>query len=186
MPEPKCWADLIKPEFKGEIQMANPNSSGTAYTALATFVQMMGEDKAFDYLKKLHANVNQYTKSGSAPIKAAAQGETTVGIVFQHDAVTMAVSGAPIEVVSPCEGTGYEIGSMSIIKGARNPESAKKFYDFALRADIQSLAKDAKAYQVPSNKGAAPPPEAPDFATIKLIDYDFAKYGSGRRARRGC
>ena len=126
LPEPKCWADLIKPEFKGEIQMANPNSSGTAYTALATFVQMMGEDKAFDYLKQLHANINQYTKSGSAPIKAAAQGETTVGIVFQHDAVTMAVSGAPIEVVSPCEGTGYEIGSMSIIKGARNPEMAQE------------------------------------------------------------
>ena len=72
--------------------MANPNSSGTAYTALATFVQMMGEDQAFDYLQKLHANINQYTKSGSAPIKAAAQGETVVGIVFQHDAVTMAVS----------------------------------------------------------------------------------------------
>jgi iron(III) transport system substrate-binding protein len=181
---PKCWADLIKPEFKGEIQIANPNSSGTAYTALATFVQMMGEDQAFDYLKKLHANVNQYTKSGSAPVKAAAQGETTVGIVFQHDAVTMAVSGAPIEVVSPCEGTGYEIGSMSIIKGARNEDSAKKFYDFALRADVQTLAKDAKAYQVPSNKKAVPPPEAPDFATIKLIDYDFKKYGSSEERGR--
>ena len=184
LPEPKCWADLIKPEFKGEIQMANPNSSGTAYTALATFVQMMGEEQAFEYLKALHANINQYTKSGSTPIKAAAQGETVVGIVFQHDAVTMAVSGAPIEVVSPCEGTGYEIGSMSIIAGARNPESAKKFYDFALRADIQSLAKDAKAYQVPSNKGAVPPPEAPDFASIKLIDYDFAKYGSADERTR--
>ena len=184
LPEPKCWADLIKPEFKGEIQMANPNSSGTAYTALATFVQMMGEDKAFDYLKQLHANINQYTKSGSAPIKAAAQGETVVGIVFQHDAVTMAVSGAPIVVVSPCEGTGYEIGSMSIIAGARNMEMAKKFYDFALRADIQGLAKDAKAYQVPSNKGATPPPEAPDFASIKLIDYDFAKYGSADERTR--
>ena len=182
LPEPKCWADLIKPEFKGEIQMANPNSSGTAYTALATFVQMMGEDKAFDFLKQLHANINQYTKSGSAPIKAAAQGETAVGIVFQHDAVTMALSGAPIGG-SPCEGTGYEIGSMSIIKGARNPEMAKKFYDFALRADIQSLA-DAKAYQVPSNKATPPPPEAPDFASIKLIDYDFAKYGSADERTR--
>jgi iron(III) transport system substrate-binding protein len=182
--EPKCWSDLIKPEFKGEIQMANPNSSGTAYTALATFVQMMGEEQAFEYLKALHANINQYTKSGSAPIKAAAQGETVVGIVFQHDAVTMAVSGAPIEVVSPCEGTGYEIGSMSIIAGARNLETAKKFYDFALRDDIQSLAKDAKAYQVPSNKGAVPPPEAPDFASIKLIDYDFATFGSANERTR--
>ena len=80
-------------------------------------------------------------------------------------------------------GHGYEIGSMSI-KGARNPESAKKFYDFALRADVHSLAADAKAYQVLSNKGATPPPEAPDFASIKLIDYDFAKYGSADERTR--
>ena len=62
-------------------------------------------------------------------------------------------------------------------------ESAK-FYDFALRADVQGLAADAKAYQVPSNKGAPPPPEAPDFASIKLIDYDFAKYGSADERTR--
>ncbi|MEO7762446.1 MAG: extracellular solute-binding protein, partial [Casimicrobiaceae bacterium] len=67
---PKCWADLIKPEYKGEIQMANPNASGTAYTAIATLVQLMGEDQAFDYLKKLHANINNYPRSGTAPIKA--------------------------------------------------------------------------------------------------------------------
>jgi iron(III) transport system substrate-binding protein len=181
---PACWADLIKPEFKGEVQIANPNSSGTAYTALATFVQLMGEEEAFEYLKALHANVNQYTKSGSAPIKAAAMGETLIGIVFQHDAVTQKVAGFPIEVVSPCEGTGYEIGSMSIIKGARNPESARAFYDFVLRADIQSQAGDVGAYQVPSNRNAEPPPEAPDFSEINLIDYDFKEFGSSdTRAR---
>lgn len=181
---PTCWADLTKPEYKGEVQMANPNSSGTAYTALATFVQLMGEEAGFDYLKQLHANINQYTKSGSAPIKAAAQGETLVGIVFQHDAVAMKATGAPIEVVSPCEGTGYEIGSMSIIADARNMEEAKQFYDFALRADIQTKAREAKSFQVPSNKNAEPPPESPKLADIKLIDYDFAKYGSSEERGR--
>ena len=67
LPEPKCWADLVKPEYKDEVQVANPNSSGTSYTMLATLVQIMGEDKAFDYLKALHKNINQYTKSGAAP-----------------------------------------------------------------------------------------------------------------------
>ena len=132
LPEPKCWADLIKPEYKGHIQIANPNSSGTAYTMLATMVQLMGEDEGFEYLKALHKNVNQYTKSGSAPIKAAGLGETTIGIVFLHDAVAQAAAGFPIVPVAPCEGTGYEIGSMSIIKGARNEDEAKKFYDWAL------------------------------------------------------
>ncbi|HEX5957041.1 MAG TPA: ABC transporter substrate-binding protein [Hyphomicrobiaceae bacterium] len=184
LPEPKCWADLIKPEYRGEVQIANPNSSGTAYTALATFVQLMGEDAAFDYLKALHKNVNQYTKSGSAPIKAAALGETTIGVVFLHDAVTQIVEGAPIKAVAPCEGTGYEIGSMSIIKGAPNLENAKKWYDWALTPAAQALAIGAKAYQVPSNVNAETPPEAPKFSEIKLIDYDFAKYGSSSERTR--
>jgi iron(III) transport system substrate-binding protein len=184
LPEPKCWKDLTDPVYKGEVQMANPNSSGTAYTTLATIVQLLGEDEGFEFMKALHKNINQYTKSGSAPIKAAAHGETTIGIVFMHDAVTQRVQGFPIKVVAPCEGTGYEIGSISIIKGARNLESAKKYYDFALRADIQARAKEAQAYQVMSNKDVEPPPEAPKLDEIKLIDYDFKKYGSSDERKR--
>lgn len=174
---PACWADLLAPELKGEIQVANPNSSGTAYTALASLVQIMGEDEAFEYLKKLNDNVSQYTKSGSAPVKAAARGETGLGIVFMHDAVSQAASGFPVVVQAPCEGTGYEIGSMSIIKGARNMDSAKAWYDWALKADVQSRMKDAKSFQLPSNMKAEVPEEAPKFEDIKLIDYDFATYG---------
>ena len=184
LPAPTCWADLLKPEFKGHVQMANPNSSGTAYTTLATMVQLKGEDAGFDYMKGLHKNINQYTKSGSAPIKSAGRGENTVGIVFMHDAVAQAVAGFPIKVVAPCEGTGYEIGSMSIIKGARNMEEAKKFYDWALTAEAQTLALQVNAFQVPSNKGAKTSPKAPNLADIKLIDYDFKKYGSSDERKR--
>lgn len=184
LPEPACWKDLLKPEYKGHVQMANPNSSGTAYTTLATIMQLFGEDDGFEFMKGLHKNINQYTKSGSAPIKSAARGENTIGIVFMHDAVKQAVSGFPIKVVAPCEGTGYEIGSMSIIKDARNLESAKKFYDWALSADVQSRALEVKAYQVPSNMGAKTSPKAPDLSSIKLIDYDFKKYGSSAERKR--
>ncbi|GGF04020.1 iron ABC transporter substrate-binding protein [Stappia taiwanensis] len=180
---PKCWADLLDPALKGEIQVANPNSSGTAYTALATLVQLMGEDEAFAYLKKLNDNVAQYTKSGSAPVKAAARGETGVGIVFMHDAVSQAVEGFPVAVVAPCEGTGYEIGSMSIVNRARNADEAKVWYDWVLKPETQSLLKDAKSFQLPSNKNAAVPKEAPNLDEVKLIDYDFATYGSTERRR---
>ncbi len=178
LPEPACWRDLLAPEFKGHVQMANPNSSGTAYTTLATMVQLFGEDDGFQYMKDLHVNINQYTKSGSAPIKAAGLGETTVGIVFMHDAVAQTVAGFPIKTVAPCEGTGYEIGSMSIIEGSRNLEEAKQFYDWALSAEAQNLALQVNAFQVPSNMSAETSPSAPDLASIKLIDYDFTKYGS--------
>jgi iron(III) transport system substrate-binding protein len=183
--EPKCWADLLDARFKDDVQVADPNASGTSYTMLATIVQLMGEDKGFEYLKKLHQNINQYTKSGAAPAKAASLGESLIGITFQHDAVVMAIQGAPVTIVSPCEGTGYEIGSMSIIKGARNLDNAKKWYDWALTAAAQSLGPKASvSYQVASNKGAFAPEKAPKLGDIKLIDYDFAKYGSSAERRR--
>jgi Bacterial extracellular solute-binding protein len=97
---PACWADLVKAEYRGEIQIANPNSSGTAYTAVATVVQIMGEEKAFEFLKQLHRNVNQYPRSGTAPIKAVGRGETGVSISFMHDRITEAVAGFPVKVVA--------------------------------------------------------------------------------------
>lgn len=181
--EPVCWADLLAPELKGEIQIANPNSSGTAYTALASLVQIMGEEKAFEYLKSLNANISQYTKSGSAPVKAAARGETGLGIVFMHDAVAQTAEGFPVKSVAPCEGTGYEIGSMSIVKGARNMDNAKAWYDWSLKPEVQSRMKDAKSFQLPSNKTAEIPKEAPRFEDIKLIDYDFKTYGDPEKRK---
>jgi iron(III) transport system substrate-binding protein len=184
VPEPKCWADLLKAELKDEVQVADPNSSGTAYTLLATIVQLMGEDKGFEYLKALHKNINQYTKSGAAPAKAMALGETTAGIAFMHDIMTMVADKAPIKIVAPCEGTGYEIGSMSIIKGAKNLESAQKFYDWALTPAAQKLGAETKQFQVPSNKSTPIPPEAPKLSEMKLINFDFAKYGSSSERKR--
>jgi len=175
---PRSWADLLKPEYKGDVQVANPASSGTAYTMIATLVQLMGEDKAFEYLKGLHTNVGQYTRSGTGPIKAVARGETAVSISFIHDAPQEKMQGFPVETVTPSEGTGAEIGSMSIVKGARNMAEAKKFYEWALTPQAQTFGAVAKQYQLPSNKATAVDPNVPDFKTIKLINYDYAKYGA--------
>ena len=184
IPAPKCWRDLTKPEYKGEVQIANPNSSGTAYVAIATLVQLMGEGEAFTYLKALHANVNQYTKSGAGPVKAVGRGETAVGVAFIHDAVAEKAAGFPVVPGAPCEGTGYEIGSMSLIKGARNLANAKKFYDWALSPAAQELGAANKAYPLPSNKSAQVSPLMPKLTDVKLINYDFAKYGSTNERRR--
>jgi iron(III) transport system substrate-binding protein len=181
---PACWADLEDPRFVGEIQVANPNSSGTAYTELATFVQLFGEDEAFVKLATVGKNVNSYTKSGSAPSKAAARGETGVSIGFMHDMAKLASTGFPLEIVAPCEGTGYEVGAVSIIEGARNLDAAKAWVAFALRADVQSRAPEVGSFQVPSNSNAQVAPESPDLASIKLIDYDFATYGSSETRAR--
>lgn len=181
---PKTWADLLKPEYKGEIQVANPASSGTAYTMVATLVQLMGEDKAFEYMKALHKNIGQYTRSGTGPIKAVARGETTVSISFVHDGPGEAMQGFPVKTITPAEGTGAEIGSMSIIKGARNLDAAKKFYEWALTPQAQQFGAATKQFQLPSNKATPIDPNVPDFKSIKFINYDYAKYGASAERRR--
>ena len=181
---PACWRDLVKPEFAGEVQMANPNASGTAYTAIATIVQVFGEEEAFKYLKALHRNINNYPRSGVGPIKAVARGETLASVSFIHDVVTEAQAGFPVSSAAPCEGTGYEIGSMSIVKGARNLDNAKKFYDWALTPKAQALAAQAKQFQLPSNVNTPVSPLSPKTADIKLINYDFAKYGASAERKR--
>lgn len=181
---PACWADLADPRFAGEVQVANPNSSGTAYTELATFVQLFGEDDGFRLLAEIGRNVNSYTKSGSAPTKAAARGETGVSISFMHGMVQQTVAGFPIVTVAPCEGTGYEVGAVSIIEGARNFEAAQKWVEFVLTPEAQALAAQVGSYQVPSNSRSVMPPEAPSLDSIKLIDYDFATYGSSETRAR--
>ncbi len=181
---PKTWNDLLAPNLKGEIQVANPASSGTAYTMVATLVQLMGEDKAFDYMKQLHKNISQYTRSGTGPIKSVARGETTISISFVHDGPGEKLNGFPVETITPTDGTGAEIGSMSIIKGSRNLDAAKKFYEWALTPAAQEMAAAAKQFQLPSNKNAKNDARIPDFKKIKFINYDYAKYGASAERRR--
>ncbi|HRK24582.1 MAG TPA: ABC transporter substrate-binding protein [Beijerinckiaceae bacterium] len=178
LPEPKCWADLLDPKFRDEIMIADPNSSGTAYTALATIVQVFGDDKGFEVLKGLHRNISQYTKSGIGPINALKLGETAVGIGFIHDMVTQKLAGAPIKAIAPCEGTGYETGSVSLIKGGKNAELGRKFVDFALGVEAQAINNKLKIYSMPSNRNVTVPDDAPDFKAMKFIAYDTGKYGS--------
>jgi iron(III) transport system substrate-binding protein len=184
LPPPACWKDLGKPIYKGEVEVANPNSSGAAYNALATIVQLFGEEQAFDFMAKMGQNVSKYPNAGVAPGEDVGRGEAGVAVGFMHDLMKLTHAGLPVKIVAPCEGTGYEIGSMSIIKGARNMAQAKRFYEFALRADVQGDAVKALAFQLPSNPDAAIPPQAARMESIKTIDFDFAKYGSTDTRKR--
>ncbi|MCB0160915.1 MAG: ABC transporter substrate-binding protein, partial [Caldilineaceae bacterium] len=116
---PTSWDDLLKPEFTGQLMVAHPSSSGTSYTALCTVLQMRGEEAGWDYLRDYAGQVLQFTKSGAAPARFVGQGEAAVGIVFSHDIVAEIQKGAPMVLTFPEEGTGYEIGGMGIIKGAK-------------------------------------------------------------------
>ncbi len=179
---PTSWADFLKPEFNQEIVVAHPGSSGTAYTMLATLVQMMGEDEAMEYFKKFSPQVRQYTKSGTAPGRMAGLGETTVGITFLHDAIKYKKEGYEDIVISaPLEGTGYEIGGVALLKNGPDQENGKKFIDWVLTKEVQEMGKTVGSFQFLTNKAAMPPEEAMPIKDTKLIDYDFQWAGENKK-----
>ena len=184
LPVPRSWADLLRPEFKGEIQMANPASSGGAYTAVATMIQVMGEEKAWAYMAQLHKNISTYPRSGEAPIKAVSRGEASAAIVFIALGPGEKAQGFPIETLTPSEGTGAEIGAMSIVKGAPHAQAARQLYDWALTPQAQQFAFAARGFQVPSHKATPLDPRVPDIQKLKLIDYDYAKFGAPAERQR--
>ena len=185
LPAPKCWADLTDPKYKGEVETSNPGSSGTGYTILAGLVQLMGEDAAFDYLKKLHRNVTQYTRSGQAQAKSVAKGEVGIGVSFifgfeneRQQGFTMVHSAAP------CEGTSYEIGGIALVKGSRNREAARRYYDWLMSPAGQSIGAKANSLQVPANKTFTPDARIPKLDGVRLVKYDFQKYGRAAERKR--
>ena len=184
LPEPKCWADAIKPEYKGEVEISHPASSGTAYTILAGLVQLMGEEQAFDYMKKLHKNVSNYTRSGQAQAPNVAKGEVTVGISFMFNFEAWRFNKYPIKTIAPCEGTSYEVGGIAMVKGQRNKDAAKRYYDWLMSPQGQAIGGKANSLQVPANKTFKPDPRVPLLDDVRLIKYDFEKYGKAAERRR--
>ena len=177
---PTSWDDLLKPEFQDQLLVAHPSTSGTSYTAMATILQLKGEDEGWKYLNEYADQVLQFTKSGSAPAKFVGAGEGAVGVVFSHDIVKQIEAGLPLVLSFPEDGTGYEIGGMAIVNGAQHLDAAQKWYDWALTPDAQALGPKYKAYQAPTVGGVDL--AYPELLEVNLIDYDFQWAGDNKKA----
>jgi iron(III) transport system substrate-binding protein len=181
LPTPTGWEDLLNPQYKGLIGIANPNTSGTALTTLATQVFRKGEEQeqkvdeegGLAYMKALHQNIDNYTKSGVAPGILAGRGEIAIAIVFLHDVVFQIEEGYPVTAIAPKEGTGYEIGGLSLVKGAPNPDLAKQFMDWVVSAEAQETQAPVGAYQLPTNMNANVPDVSISIDSVPTVDYDF-------------
>lgn len=173
---PRCWFNLLRPEYTRNVLSTNPQSSGTAYTMISALVSMMGEEQAFQFMKQLNDSVGEFSSSGSTLAKRVAAGEYPIAIGFIHDGMKEKLDGAPIAVVSPCEGTGYETGSVSIIKG-RNVKEAQRFVDWVLSPPTQALAAGVKQYQIPSNRDTPIPSGSMRFDELKIYQaYNPKKF----------
>ena len=177
IPVPQDWADLLKPEYEGLVWLSNYNTAGNAKLVINTRIQKYGHDEGIQYLVDLDKNVQVYTKSGSGPSKNVGTGECVVGIGFLHDGITQIVDNGygNVELVIPSSGTSYEIGTTAIFKGAKHPNAAKLWIEFALSPDCVNLAQDNGSYQFLVIDNANQPAIATEFGLDpeNVMDYDF-------------
>jgi iron(III) transport system substrate-binding protein len=172
---PTTWDDLLNPAYKGQMIASNPATTGGAYLMMAAQIFRLGSEKAgFEYIRKLHPNVAQYTKGANGSIPLVSQGEAIVGFAWGHDTLKQKVQGnLPIVVVFPKD-TGFEIGAASIIKGAPHLEAAKKFVDFLLSPTAGKINAQ-NGYRYPVRKGVELPPGVPAFESLQLAPWDLQK-----------
>ena len=176
---PKTWADLTKPEFKGKIVMPHPASSGTGYLAIYGWMQAMGEEKAWKFMDALHENIAVYLHSGSAPCVQAAKGERLIGIGFDMRGASEKTKGAPIDLIVPTEGVGWDMEATAIVKGTKNLDAAKKVADFAVsKAAYEMYAKYYAIVGDPNIK-AAPQNYPPDGEKL-MLKMDLVAMGEKR------
>lgn len=173
IPAPESWADLTKPIYKGKIVMPNPSSSGTGFLSVSGWLQTMGEQQGWQYMNTLHQNISRYTHSGSAPCKLAASGETLIGISFDFPATTLKAKGAPIEVIFPSEGSGWDMEAAAIIKGTSKLAAAKQLLDFAATEHANTLYNKSFAVVAISHV-TKPRPDYPTDISSQMIKNDFA------------
>ncbi len=177
---PTSWADLLKPEYKGKIRFANPGTSGTAYNVITTlrYIYKGDEDKVFEYLKKLDVNVDQYTRSGAAYAASVAIGEIPIGIGFAHDQVKQLNQGVDATITAPSEGSGYELASMSLVKGGTEQVNAKKLYDWMLGKSAQEIMSNYFLLLVAP--GAVVHPKALPLSAVNALEQDLQWDGANK------
>jgi iron(III) transport system substrate-binding protein len=178
---PTSWNDLLDPAYKDGLQMADTRTSGTATERIYSLVKIMGEDEAFEYQKKLHQNIQMYTKSGAGGAMPIATGQCASGIFYIVDALDIQQQGYPVVLSYPVEGVSYGIEGSGILKGAKNMENAKKYMDWVSSKSFAQFIVDRKINYIPTRDDVEVTNPALDLSKVKLIEVDVAWKGEKRK-----
>lgn len=175
---PKTYDDLLNPLYKGEIVMPDPNTSGTAYTMIASLFQSLGDEKAEKILKGIKANVGQFTINGYTPAQKVGTGEYLIGINFLGDQLLIKNSGFNIVTTVP-KNAGWNIDAISKIKNGPNGDVGKFFIDFCITKEAAYILTNismgmSTIEDVKSKKGI-------NFSELNIYkNYDFTKASKDR------
>jgi len=180
VPAPTSWQDLTDPVYEGHVIMPNPNSSATGFLDVSSWLQMFGEDGGWEYMDALNSNILRYTHSGSAPCKLAASGETTIGVSFAFRGAKSKAAGAPIEIIVPSEGVGWDMEASAIVAGTDNLSDAQTLIDWTVTKKANEMFN--AGYAVVAYPGVAKPVEHfPEGLLDAMIDNDF-EFAANNRA----
>jgi iron(III) transport system substrate-binding protein len=172
LPKPESWKDLLKPVYKGQITMPHPASSGTGFLDVTAWLQLFGEAEGWKYMDALHENIAQYVHSGSKPCRQAGAGEFVMGISFEYRANATKASGAPIDLIFPKEGVGWDMEASAIMKASKKQEAVRKLMDWGVTREANELY--AKGYAIVAMPGVAKPlPNVPANYEQMLVKNDF-------------
>ncbi len=181
LPMTTSWADLTKPEYAGHVAMPNPNSSGTGFLDVSSWLQMMGEDGGWAFMDGLHENIAYYTHSGSKPCKDAARGEVAIGVSFAFRGAKSKAEGAPLEIVVPSEGIGWDMEATAIVKGTDDLEAAQTLVDWSVTAQANEMYNEGYAV-IARTELAKPVEHFPENISEAMIDNDFEWAAQNREA----
>jgi len=181
IPAPKSWKDLLNPVYKDHVIMPNPNSSGTGFLDVSSWLQMWGDDGGWQFMDGLHANISRYTHSGSKPCKMAAAGETVAGISFAFRGAKEKTKGAPVEIIVPEESVGWNMEASAIVDGTAHEAAANTLMDWQISKEANVMYN--VGYAVVGMPGVAKPVENfPPTLLEKMIDNDF-EWSANHRAQ---
>ena len=172
--KPTSFQDLIKEEYKGNITIGNPKSSGTSYTIINGIASTMDAGNSDAYYEALNKNVKEYTTSGSAPIKSVNRGEVAIACGMLWQCVEFANENSDLSWFIPEEGSPYALYAMGIIDGHLNEATTKVFQYLFNDLNPQQVNKYApdKIYK---NQTTPEIPNYPtDFKEVSMKGlYDF-------------
>ena len=184
LPKPESWQDLLDPVYKDHLVMPNPNSSGTGFLTVSSWLQLMGEDDGWKFMDAIHENMARYTHSGSKPCRLAAAGEHPIGISFAFRGAKLKAKGAPLDIILPKEGVGWEVEASGILKTSKKIEAAKKLMDWHISPAAMAVYNEfLPILAIPEL--AKPVEHFPENMQEAMIENDFGWAASNRASILG-
>jgi iron(III) transport system substrate-binding protein len=180
---PSSWDDLLDPALRGSVSLSHPATAGVGYMAMYTIYTLNGydADATLDYFTRLNSNILQYSKSAATGTEQAGRGEVAVAIALDSDCRKAELAGfSDLSIAYPLEGTGYEVGAISLLTGARNLEAAKVYFDWILTTDAQNLYQDVPSYAAPTLPDAELGADVPPQDTVNKVDWDLQRAAGNR------